>query len=588
MGLFKKLKVWLSEWHNLAFLAVLLFALIIRLKYLFVESLWNDETFYLWYAEDSLENPSYLVSKTVFGNTFYFFIIPVALLKLFVGDILLAGRLTALLFNLAGIILVYLVGTELRNKITGLVAAILLSVQSIYWFIGHKILLDAPLATSLLFAAFCLIKWEKKRDTFWAFMLALSVVAVIETKQSGLLIGPILVIYGFLAYMLVPALSKNYASNLKAAFNLFKSKTTYIPLLFFLILMIPYFVGNQVHYHQFIMAPSASYESPTGETSGPIASTFSMIKTAKETGASYSVSLSTLSDFFTFYIKVLLVLGLIFILLYRRKIDLIVLSFTSFFGIYTLLAGGIHEVRYILPAVPFFILISAFGLEEFFYYSKLSLQTTIGWCTKTKFFATRISNRLTSFSKIWNIRYIKVVSTVTWPLAILFIAVLLAYPLYERGDKLFAMKNLGYLGYQEAGAWIRENVPNDAVIFAGSPGYIRLFSGYDFVNGTSDDEEIINGTRIDEGRPNGNIYYGFKPRYYIQNPTPKMFADYIQTLDKEIYMEVDIWEYSNQEWMWPLTQEKFDFLFSLGFNPVYVVEKDIGGKLMPVIFILKK
>src|SRR3989344_3505975 len=164
MGLFKKLKVWLSEWHNLAFLALLLFALIIRLKYLFVESLWNDETFYLWYAEDSLENPSYLVSKTVFGNTFYFFIIPVALLKLFVGDILLAGRLTALLFNLAGIILVYLVGTELRNKITGLVAAILLSVQSIYWFIGHKILLDAPLATSLLFAAFCLIKWEKKRD----------------------------------------------------------------------------------------------------------------------------------------------------------------------------------------------------------------------------------------------------------------------------------------------------------------------------------------------------------------------------------------------------------------------------------------
>ena len=545
MSIFTEIKLWLSDKYNLTFLAVLLSALAIRIPYLFIESIWNDETFYLWYADNSLSNPSYWFSKTMFTNSFYSVMIPIAIFKLIVGDIVLAGRLATLIFSIAGLILVYLMGIELKSRLTGLIAAILLSVQPMYWLIGSKVLLDVPLTTSFLLAAFCFIKWLQFKNKFWSIALAVSMIIVIETKLSGLLIAPVLGIYGILSLSTL-LLSKNHPLNKTRLLNLLKKKSTYIPflilLLLLILLLIPYFIGSQIYYNQFISSPT-----------GPISTAISMAKDFAERGAPYSESLFSLNKFFTSYINFFLAIGLIFMLVYRRKIDLIVISFAFYYIIYTVLTGGIVELRYGLPAIPFMILMVAFGLEESVHLVKTAVIKT--------------EDKLHTNKKL--------------AFAIIIIALLLAYPFYGAAERMFAAKSSNYLGYQEAGAWIRENVPSDAVIFAGSPGHIRLFSGYNFVN----------GTRNDEGKLDGNIYYGFKPDANLTG-TPEMFVGFVKTLDKEIYLEVDIWEYSNQEWMYPLTKEKLTFLSKLGFKRVYTVFRDIstenGVIKMSVIIILKR
>jgi hypothetical protein len=133
-----------------------------------------------------------------------------------------------------------------------------------------------------------------------------------------------------------------------------------------------------------------------------------------------------------------------------------------------------------------------------------------------------------------------------------------------------------YVGFREAGEWLAQNVPEDAVVYAGSPAAIRLFYGEEYLN-----EGYAEGF----GSVDGKIYYGFPA-------TKQEFEQQLLTRPSNVYLEVDIWEYKNQQWMYPLSQENFDYLASLGFEPVYAVEREIptqtGIQNVPVIYILKK
>ena len=155
----ERLYSFLKNKYNIAFIVVFLIGLYLKLKFLFVDSIWPDEALYQWYGYKLLHVPSYFFSEEFAEVVSYLPSTIMAFFNIFTNSFI-AGRITILLFGLAGIILVYLLGKELKNRPVGLMAAILLSVNHLYWFIGSRTLLDVPLTTMFTLVAFCLIKYE--------------------------------------------------------------------------------------------------------------------------------------------------------------------------------------------------------------------------------------------------------------------------------------------------------------------------------------------------------------------------------------------------------------------------------------------
>ena len=135
-----------------------------------------------------------------------------------------------------------------------------------------------------------------------------------------------------------------------------------------------------------------------------------------------------------------------------------------------------------------------------------------------------------------------------------------------------------YTGYIEAGEWLQENVPDGTSIFAGSPRTMRAMVGRDF-GGPG------------EWSKGGSIWYLRSDEYHANQ---SLFEYDVARLsqDSDVYLEIDIWEYTQPKWYFPLSQESFNYFINLGFQPVKVVEREVqtqdGLKKMPVVFILKK
>ena len=70
------------NWYFSLFLVLLLVAFVIRIKYSFIDSIWNDEAVYMWNAVRALNEPLYFFSKSFLNDA----IIPqviIAFFKLF-------------------------------------------------------------------------------------------------------------------------------------------------------------------------------------------------------------------------------------------------------------------------------------------------------------------------------------------------------------------------------------------------------------------------------------------------------------------------------------------------------------------------
>ena len=524
-GEFKeKIGRYFKDKHNLIFTVVFIIALILRLKFITQETIWNDETFYIWYALKFMGSGSYFLASRFAGVQFFELII--AFFKLFTSNAVAAGRITALFFSMAGIVLIYKLGTVIKNKTTGLIAAILLSVHHLYWFIGNKVLLDAPSATMFIFTAYCLIMYDKKRTKLWTILLPVAIALTLMTKVSNILIIPSILLYFFFVYFLEPLITKKDVK--KSLSKLFKRKSFYTVIILTLIFLIPYFINNLVNFSSLF---------PFGSGIGGTTAKF-VVSTA-ERGGNYFGTIGQFPFYLTWYLIPFFIIGLIFNLIYRKKRDYLLISLLLYLVFWTILTGGINIPRYGLPAIPIMLLIAALALSE--------IRIMINKFTKLK-----IS-----------------------PFIFVVIAVLLAIPFYNMGNGLFISKSYTYTGYEEAGQWARENIPKDSFFIVGSPGFIRLFSGYEFIKGTFGSE----------GEEDGTIYYGLPQ-------TPEEFEQLLTTTNKEIYLELDMWEYVNQGWVYPLTQEKLSYIQSLGFQPVYIVEREVptqeGLIKTPVVFIFKK
>ncbi len=492
----KELKVLFKDKYNLAFLAILITAIFLRLRYFFIESVWTDEALYGWYGYQILHNPAFLFSEEFAKVVSYLPSLVSAFFNIFTNSFF-AGKLMTLIFGVFGIILIYLLGTELKDKFVGLLATIMLSFNSLYWFLTNRILLDVPLTTMFTLTAFCLIKYEKTKTKFWFIFLMVSSALTIYTKSAGILILPFLALYFILTYR-------------TRIFSLLKRKEVWIGILVFLMAISFFVIINITHFG--------------GLTAHSL----------KEVSATIEISMwepiKTLPFILTWYTIPFLILGLLFSLIYRKKEHFLLLSWlVVFLGFFTFVNPNIVP-RYLIPIVPAAFLISALAISELRVYIK----------------------------KIGN------VDINQW--IVVAVILLLMVPAYIQGNNLVKSKSYTYTGFKEAGEWLKLNTEPDATIFTDSTRTLRLFSGKEF-----------------------GIYGGELERPAKEK---KDFEEQLKKEDLPVYLVVDVWEYIQPGWMYPLSQEKLGYIQSLGFELMKVVEKPYptpnGLINQPVVFILKK
>ncbi len=195
-----KITSFLKNKYNLAFLGVLLVSVLVRLKYLFMESIWNDAAVHLWYAIKVTRDPLFFFSNYyLFGD----YTLPqtvTAIFYLFTGDAFIAGKIMALFFGVVGIVFMYLLCTKIKNKFTGVVGAALFGLNHLLWFYGVRPLADSPLTVMVVLILYFVVKLEKEHKLIWGILSAITFLAAMLTKKQAVVF--------FLAYLLYLILFK--------------------------------------------------------------------------------------------------------------------------------------------------------------------------------------------------------------------------------------------------------------------------------------------------------------------------------------------------------------------------------------------
>jgi 4-amino-4-deoxy-L-arabinose transferase-like glycosyltransferase len=131
----------------------------------------------------------------------------------------------------------------------------------------------------------------------------------------------------------------------------------------------------------------------------------------------------------------------------------------------------------------------------------------------------------------------------------MLLIIFFSYQYLSASNALMTSTGSAYLGFPEAGAWVANFANNDDVIYFGSYRSMRLFSGFNLVE---------NG---------GNAL--LLPDNFSQ------FSQDVNTSNKTTILVIDAWEYTQPSWAYPLDEEKYNNLVSLGFTPYYVVEREV-------------
>jgi len=138
---------------------ILLLSLALRSPYLFQESVWNDETVYMWIGSRISQNFAFLLTPyPAFHSYGYLFDIVIAFFSALLKDPFVASRIAVLFFSLLGIAVVFFALERSLGIEAAITGALLLAFNPVYSFISCRSLLDVPLAavTALLGFSFLL------------------------------------------------------------------------------------------------------------------------------------------------------------------------------------------------------------------------------------------------------------------------------------------------------------------------------------------------------------------------------------------------------------------------------------------------
>ena len=515
-GYGQKFKTWFSgairNPYNIAFLVILLLGLLIRLKYIGQESIWNDAAVHLWYAQKVLHEPSFFFTQQYLAGDYFTVQTIMAFLLLFFENPFLVGKIVAMLYALTGIVFMYLLGSELKGKFGGLLAAGLLAFNHIFWFYSVRPLADSPMLVTTIILLYTMVKLEKtaerKHKFWWGVASGTMFIVCLLTKVQSVLFIFALVIY----YLLF---------NRKI---LFKDKAILVSWLIS--------VGGVFFAH--MIGKLIFGAAVLDRVFGLFLTTRGMPFGLEATGM--------LKWIFSWYLIPFIALGALLVIFYRRKEYYFGMILFVFYWVFFEVNVDSTADRYVLPLLSVGILLAVFAITE-------------------------LGEILSSLStkKIGKILAVGVV-------------LLIVFQFYSVGNALIPSKAMSYAGHSEAGEWLKANVPEGTPIFAGSPRMVRAFVGREFAG----------PGKWDKG---GSLWY-LRADEYLENKSAFEQDLVLLNQESDVYVEIDVYEYTQPKWYWPIRQESLVYFASLGFELVHVVERELptqqGLQKQPVIFIMKK
>lgn len=187
--------------YYLALLLILAVATYLRFSYAFFDGLWVDEG---RYARTGIEISRHLLDYSVASEwhgqitsypPFYSYLI--AFSSYIFGRTELAVRVVSPLMGVAGVGLTYLLGREMENREIGLIAAAVIAVNPIFWFLSERILIGATFATvytaAILAVYYGITDRKYSRYSLWA--VGPLVAVNFMTKQPSYTLGLVIPIY---------------------------------------------------------------------------------------------------------------------------------------------------------------------------------------------------------------------------------------------------------------------------------------------------------------------------------------------------------------------------------------------------------
>jgi len=392
---------------NLIIIALFIFAFIIRLKYLTINSaVWYDEAEYLSAAKD-----------WAFGIPYDFSFVRPALLpfiwavfyKMGFGEFFF--RIIILIFSLAGLVLTYLIGKILFNKYVGVIALVITSFHYLNLFYTARLLTDIPSFTLLLFTVYFFLEFYINKKTNYLYLMGLTfALSILMRFPTGALGGALLL------YLL-----------LTEGFRFLRNKKLWASVGVFFIIFIPYAIWYYTTYNKIpIFGASAFY---THETL-------------------FRQSLG-------FMPTVLMSPGYIFVIL--LLIGLSMILFNLILG-YDLLKKDENLKKQFFILLWIVVIFSYFafyaGLVEdrYFFYIFPAFFMIIGWVL------LKLNDILKKYYKFLGI------------IVIILLLVIIGYQQLNYADKLIKAKADSYIQFKYAGEYIKQNSnPTDKVIAAGVP-----------------------------------------------------------------------------------------------------------------------
>jgi len=173
---------------------ILIFALLLRL-YFFVGIGFNDDSYYLEFAETIYKNQKFVPPLYEEWGVRIAVFYPVILSWKLLGISEMSTSIYFLLLSLGSVIVTYLLGKELFNEKIGLLSAFLLSIFPLDIIYSTQVGPDIPFQLLSAVSVLCFIKGENDKKTLYSFLSGLFIGLSYIAKSEVLLLVPILAFY---------------------------------------------------------------------------------------------------------------------------------------------------------------------------------------------------------------------------------------------------------------------------------------------------------------------------------------------------------------------------------------------------------
>lgn len=416
----EKMKNWLKEPSNIAILAIMILAIVLRLYYFFIaknQALWWDEAAYGSVAK-ALLNPALMESPILARE----FIIRPLFLPLLWSVFIRFGFaeqfikfIIILIPSVLSVFFAYLIAKETLNKRAALISALIFSVLWIHLFYSLRMLTDVPALFFSLASIYFFIKAYKQdfefKPFFWSiFLLSLSIMM----RFPFALVGFVYILFIIFT----------------ARFNAFKKKSFWLGGILGLIPLLAFFIYNTIKTGFFF--PALRDVSSTSTATKFAFYTINFIP---------HILQKILSVFFIAGLVLCIAeLALGFGTIRKNKklgshlFMLFILAITLAFFVFVIKAA---EDRYLFVGMISFIYLTAISLDYLYTFIK---------------------------------KYNKAIAII----ALVLILAFGSYQQFKYGDAMIKDKSQSYAQMKEAFSWIKENSgPSDIVM-----SYGELYSVY--------------------------------------------------------------------------------------------------------------